>query len=72
MIEQKQQKKQVYIDLKKITPFFEEIKKYMVGVYQFFKDNKNNSKMMLFVAILTFGIAIYFGIQLYSDISHLQ
>lgn len=72
MIEQTQQKPTLKIDLQKIQSFLDVMKKYIVGIYRFFKDNKNNSKVMLFIAVITFGIAIYFGIQLYSDIAYLK
>lgn len=60
------------IDLSKIASFLDVFKKYMGGLYAFFKDNKNNSKIMLIVACATSGLAIFFGIQLYNDISVLN
>lgn len=72
MIEQTQQKPTLKIDLQKIQSFLDVMKKYILNIYHFFRDNKNNSKVMLFIAVITFGIAIYFGIQLYSDIAYLK
>ncbi|MFA6256436.1 MAG: hypothetical protein WC606_04595 [Candidatus Absconditabacterales bacterium] len=60
------------IDLSKITSFLDILKKYLGKLYNFFKDNKNNSKIMLLIAIITSALAIYFGIQLYSDITILN
>jgi hypothetical protein len=48
------------------------LNKYLKNIYIFFKDNKNNSKMMLFVAFITTSIAIYFGIQLFKDIQYIN
>ncbi len=72
MAEQTQQKKVVNIDLQKMKSFLDVLKKYGEGVYNFFRDNKNNSKIMLLIAIITFGIAVYFAIQLYNDITYLK
>lgn len=72
MAEQNAQKKQFTVDLQKMKSFLDVLKRYLGGAYNFFRDNKNNSKMMLFIAVVTFGIAVYFGIQLYSDISYLN
>lgn len=72
MVEQNIQKKAMKIDLQKMKSFLDVAKKYLGSVYNFFKDNKNNSKVMLFLAIITFGIAVYFGIQLYGDIMYLK
>jgi hypothetical protein len=72
MIEQTPEKKKLNIDLQKMKSFLDVLKKYFGGVYTFFRDNKNNSKVMLFIALVTFGIAIYFGIQLYNDITYLN
>lgn len=72
MIEQTPEKKRLNIDLQKMKPFWDMVKKYVGGAYRFFKDNKNNSKMMLFIAVLTTGIAVYFGIQLFTDIQYLN
>jgi hypothetical protein len=72
MTEQMQQKPILKIDLQKMKSFLDVMKKYFGGLYNFFRDNKNNSKMMLFIAIITFGIAVYFGIQLISDINYLK
>lgn len=60
------------MDLTKITSFLDVFEKYMRGFYNFFKDNKNNSKIMLIIAVSTSALAIYFGIQLYNDISILN
>jgi len=60
------------MDLTKIISFLDVVKKYMSALYNFFKDNKNNSKIMLIIAIATSGLALYFGIQLYNDISLLN
>ncbi|MFA7298469.1 MAG: hypothetical protein WC010_02370 [Candidatus Absconditabacterales bacterium] len=60
------------MDLTKIIYFLDVAKKYMSGFYNFFKDNKNNSKIMLIIALTTSGLAIFFGIQLYNDISLLN
>lgn len=60
------------MNLKKITPALEIVKKYAIRVYDFLKDNKNNSKITLVVALSTSGLAIFFGIQLYSDITVLN
>lgn len=62
----------VMIQLQKVTSFFGILKMYAVQGYQFFKDNKNNSKIMLLIAIVTCGIAIYFAFNLYLDISQLN
>ncbi|MCX6823616.1 MAG: hypothetical protein NT085_00610 [candidate division SR1 bacterium] len=72
MIDQAPQKKVLKIDLQKITSFLDVIKKYLTGLYNFFKDNKNNSKIMLIIAIITSALAIFFGIQLYNDITSLN
>lgn len=72
MTEQVKQKPTIKIDLQKMKSFLDVLKKYFGGVYNFFRDNKNNSKMMLFLAIVTFGIAVYFAVQLYGDITYLN
>lgn len=72
MIDQTPQKKVLKIDLQKITSFLDVLKKYLTVFYNFFKDNKNNSKIMLIIAITTSALAIFFGIQLYSDITSLN
>jgi hypothetical protein len=72
MIDQNKEKKQHTIDLEKMKYFLDSLKKYFGWIYNFFKDNKNNSKVMLIIAIITFGIAMYFGIQLYNDIRYLN
>lgn len=60
------------IDLEKIQAFLNTLKKYIGGIYRFFKDNKNNSKIMLLIAIITTGLAVYFAIQLYNDVTYLN
>lgn len=72
MIDQVPQKKVLKIDLQKITSFLDVFQKYMSGFYNFFKDNKNNSKIMLIIALATSGLAIFFGVQLYNDITLLN
>ncbi len=72
MIEQTTEKKKLTIDLQKMKAFLDVVKRYTVWLYRFFKDNKNNSKMMLTVALITTGIAIYFGVQLFTDIRYLN
>ena len=59
-------------DIQKLASFFDIIKKQVGGVYNFLKDNKNNSKIMLLLALGTSGLAIFFAFQLYSDISLLN
>jgi len=53
MIDQVPQKKPMTIDLSKINSFLDSFKKYLGQVYNFFRDNKNNSKIMLLIAIIT-------------------
>ena len=72
MIEQNTQKKTLNIDLQKMKSFLDVLKKYFGGAYNFFRDNKNNSKMMLFIALVATGLAIYFGVQLYIDIQYVN
>lgn len=60
------------IDFQKISSLFAIVKKQTLGLYTFFKDNKNNSKILLLIAIATSALAVYFGIQLYNDISYLN
>ncbi|MEI6672207.1 MAG: hypothetical protein WCL02_02345 [bacterium] len=72
MINQKQENQKMTMDLSTITSFLDMIKKYIHELYNFFKDNKNNSKIMLIIALATSGLALYFGIQLYSDITVLN
>ncbi len=72
MLDNKPQNGKWYIDLKKIAPFVDIAKSSIKKIYSFFADNKNNSKLMLFVALVTFVIAVYFSIQLYKDISELN
>ena len=72
MIDKKPEKIPMNIDLKKITSFLDVLQKYFSRLYDFFRDNKNNSKIMLLIALLTSGLAIYFGIQLYNDIEYLN
>lgn len=60
------------IDLQKMKNFLDTVKKSLGGLYDFFRDNKNNSKIMLLIALITSGLAIYFAIQLSIDISYLN
>ncbi len=60
------------MNLNKISSFLDVFKKSIGGFYDFFKDNKNNSKIMLLIACITSILAIYFGVQLYNDISLLN
>jgi hypothetical protein len=39
--------------LEKLTSFLDTTKNILIKAYKFFRDNKNNSKMMLFLAVLT-------------------
>jgi len=66
------QKGMINIDIQKIKVSLDMLNKYLKNIYIFFKDNKNNSKMMLFVAFITTSIAIYFGIQLFKDIQYIN
>jgi hypothetical protein len=72
MIDQVPEKKALKIDLQKLTSFLDVLKKYLGGLYNFFRDNKNNSKIMLLIALVTSGLAIYFGVQLYINITYLN
>lgn len=72
MTEKMLEKITMKIDLQKMKSFFDVLKKNFGGLYNFFRDNKNNSKIMLLIALATSGIAIYFGIQLYSNITYLN
>jgi hypothetical protein len=38
----------------------------------FFREDKNNGEVMLVVAVVTTALAIYFGMQLYNDITLLN
>ncbi len=60
------------IDMQKLQGFLDVLKIYGNKIYTFFKDNKNNSTIMLVLAMGTFGLAIYFGVQLYIDIQYLN
>ncbi len=60
------------IDLQKMKNFLDTVKKSLGGLYDFFRDNKNNSKIMLLIALITSGLAIYFAIQLSIDIRYLN
>lgn len=62
----------IKIDFKKITSFLDTLTMYFSKLYNFFRDNKNNSKMMLVIAIITSGLAFYFAAQLYSDVTYLN
>lgn len=72
MIAKTPEKKMIDMNLQKITSFLDVTKKQIMTVYNFLKDNKNNSKIMLLVAIITSGLAIFFAWQLYTDISLLN
>ena len=72
MIDQMPQQKTMKIDLQKLISFFATLKKYFGWAFAFLKDNKNNSKIMLLMAVLTTGLAAYFGVQLYTDINYLN
>ena len=72
MTTQLPQKPKIPMDFTKITSFIDVVQKYLREFYNFFKDNKNNSKVMLIIAIITSALAIYFGIQLYTDITILN
>jgi hypothetical protein len=48
------------------------MKKSAVGVLSFFNNNKNNSVIMLIIACITSIFAIYFGLQLYGDMTMLN
>lgn len=52
----------------KFGSFFDIAKKYLGKFYTFFKDNKNNSKIMLLIASTTSLLAIFFAVQLYRDL----
>lgn len=58
--------------LQQAGSFFAQLKIYISKLYYFFRDNKNNSKMMLFVAIITSLIAIVLAIRLYLNLSELN
>jgi len=60
------------LDMNTITSFLDVFEKNMRGFYVFFKDNKNNSKIMLLIALITSVLAVYFGVQLYNDITLLN
>lgn len=62
----------ISVYLEKAKLFFDTTKKTMITLYKFFRDNKNNSKIMLVFALLTTGIAIYFAVQLIADINNLK
>lgn len=66
------EKKSITMDLNRISFFLDDLQMYASRFYNFFKDNKNNSKLMLIIALITSGLAIYFGIQLYNDVSALN
>ena len=67
-----QDKKRLTMDFNQIITFFTTLKISVGKIYNFSTDNKNNSKIMLLIAIITSALAIYFGIQLYNDISLLN
>ncbi|MEI7558560.1 MAG: hypothetical protein WCJ45_07345 [bacterium] len=65
-------KKSTRIDRKKIDAFLDVAKRQASGFYGFFKDNRNNSKITLILALSTSALAVFFGLQLYSDITVLN
>lgn len=69
---QKTDNQTIKIDLKKLKAFFATVKIYASKIYNFFKDNKNNSKIMLLIALITFGIAVYFTVQVITEIRDLN
>jgi len=74
-VESELQKKSLFninIDKNKIQEYFAVAKKYLLVVYDFFKDNKNNSKVMMIIAAMTFGVALYFARDLYANISYVR
>ncbi len=72
MVFQSTDKKTLSIDVEKLTSVLTIIKKKFIGWYRFFTDNKNNSKIMILIAVITSGLAIYFAFQLYNEISYLN
>ena len=60
------------LNMEKLNSFLVVPKKYIAQITGFFKDKKNNSTMVLLVALVTSGLAIYFAIQLYNDIKILN
>jgi len=72
MTAQTPQKMTMNMSLDKLTSFLDVFKKGISGFYGFFRDNKNNSKIMLLIALVTSALAIYFGVQLFNDISLLN
>ena len=58
--------------VQQVGSFFASLKIYFSKLYYFFRDNKNNSKMMLFVAIVTSLIAITLAIRLYLNVAELN
>lgn len=68
MTEQMPEKKLMTMDLRKLKAFLDISQTYLSKLYNFFKDNKNNSKIMLLIASITSLLAIFFGIQLYNDV----
>ena len=58
--------------VQQVGSFFTPLKIYFSKLYYFFRDNKNNSKMMLFVAIVTSLIAITLAIRLYLNVAELN
>lgn len=68
MTEQKPEKKLISMDLRKLEVFLDRAQIYLSKFYIFFKDNKNNSKIMLLIASITSLLAIFFAVQLYNDV----
>ncbi len=56
----------------KVNAFLIVIKKYTRWFLNFFREDKNNGEVMLVVAVVTTALAIYFGMQLYNDITLLN
>ncbi len=62
----------IKIDFKKVASFLDTLTMYFSKIYNFFRDNKNNSKMMLVIAVITSGLALYFAAQLYQEVTYLN
>lgn len=45
---------------------------YIVSIYRFFRDKKNDSKLMTVLALVSFGLAIYFLVLVISNLSDLR
>jgi len=64
--------KQIDIDLKSFKSAWDILKKSFSGFFGFLKNKKNDSVVMLLIAILFLWLAGYFVYQLYGDISYLN